>query len=389
MPAEIVGHLIRRGIRAGVGCMKEVQNHPASDNGKGAMQNLEKRLKSPQAIITFAITAVVFLILTSAIEYAIRIVAINLAAVEDTQPNGAIKLPLGPADDLAKSPLLDNYDGEVEERAGQTTKPITSSIRGTFKHLSSIAGRRSRWRGLHYGIFYTVIFSLFNVLFAGILSFIPILGFAIARLGAAALTCNLHAAWTHSTIAMPTKKAFFQRFLPRKTATHLLLPTTRLHVGLLAMQLATAGAANFAHRAVTHRGINLLTASTFLLPIFVFLMIAFAHVIPSQIALIRAEASLLPAEESAVVPLDRTFGGRIAWEGFSSRRAYVFHNLTIRGAFMTFDKATFKRVVKMTVQLYMILTAITVVFFAIGAAEFWALAGKQAKEAAQFVHFNF
>jgi len=220
-------------------------------------------------------------------------------------------------------------------------------------------------------------------------SFIPILGIAIARIAAATLTCNLHAAWTHATIAMPVHKPFFQRFLPRKTASRLVLPTIRLHVGILAMQGATAGTLAMAQRVVYHRGINWLTANAFVLPAVVFLTIAFVHVIPSQIALIRAEASLLPEDQSAVVPFDRTFGGRISWEGFATRRAFVFQYLTIRGAYKTFDKTVYKRVVKMNVQLFVILTAITVIFAGIFAYELWAFAGNEIDNASRFVHLNF
>src|SRR5258707_15613711 len=115
MPAEIVTHLARRGIHMGVKCMQKMQQSSPQD-AQEAMNKLLAKLKSPQAIVTFSITAIVFVLLSSAIEYAIRVVAMNLAIVEDTQPNGAIRLPLKGDDNIAKAPLLENYVGEVEER---------------------------------------------------------------------------------------------------------------------------------------------------------------------------------------------------------------------------------------------------------------------------------
>jgi hypothetical protein len=385
MPAEIVGHLLRRGIKAGVGCMSKIKSthQAAPSDAQDAMKNLLERLRSPQAIITFGITAIVFFLVTAGVEYAIRAVATNLAIVEATEPNGAIKLPLNVDNDPAKAPFMDDYDGAVEERAGQPSKPVTSSLRGTFRHLSSIGGFRSRWRGLSMGIFYSIAFTFFSVGLSAVFSIIPVVGLPLGRIAAAVITCNLHAAWTHATIAMPMEKPFFQRFLSRKTARHLILPNIRLQLGLLLMQVGTGGAAALTHRIILTHRLNWLTVNALLLPVAVFFLTALFHVLPSQIALIRIEASLLPEDRSAVVSFDRTFGGRISWESFTSRKMYVLHSLSIRGAFKTFDRATYKRVVKIFIKFFMIMTAISVVFFGLFVAEFYALAGKQAKEVAE------
>jgi len=318
------------------------------------------------------------------VEYSLRIVATNLAIVETNEPEGAIKLPVGDLNDVAKAPLLEDYDGEMGDRAGQG-KPITSSIRATFRHLHSIGGFRSRWRGLAMGIFYSITYSLLEVVFSAMFSFMPILGFVIARLGAAAMTCNIHAAWIHAVIATPTDKPFFQRFLPRKTAYHLVLPAMRLQVGVMAMQAATFGTLALSRHIMESHGANWLTATSVLMPIVASLAIGLGHVIPSQIALTRAEASLLPEDRSVVVPFDRTFGGRINWDGFASRKAYFLHNFTLRGAYRSFDKPTYKRVFKMMAKCFAVLMAITFVFAQIGLAEFYAIAGKEAKEAFRYV----
>jgi hypothetical protein len=59
---------------------------------------------------------------------------------------------------------------------------------------------------------------------------------------ASAITCNLHAAWTHATIAAPSDKGFFQRFLPREAAKKLIGPNLRvqLSVGLTQFSSPTA-----------------------------------------------------------------------------------------------------------------------------------------------------
>lgn len=384
MVAAVFHEIARRGIQLGKGCAHKMQQHGgmAAGDPKDALDKLADKLKTPQAIVTFAITAIAFLLLNVGIEYAIRIVALNLAIVEDKESNGAIKLPVGQEyDDMAKMPLVDDFDGsEVDERAvGTPIKPVTSTLRSTFRHISSIGGFRARFRGLGFGIFHALSFGFFSLVLSVLFAWLPVMGMALARIGAAVVTCNLHATWTHATIAMPTEKPFMQRFLPRTVSRKLVLPTIRLQAGILFMQFATAVTVGFAQKTVAFHGFNWLTAQSFLLPVIAFFGISIFHVLPSHIALIRTEASLLPEDQSAIVPFDRTFGGRFNWEAMADRKTCIVRGLSVRGAYASFDKATFKTSLKIIAKLFAIMLSLTVVSSVIFAAEFYALAGNEAK----------
>jgi hypothetical protein len=389
MPGQIVGTLVRRGFHASAGCLKKVQAHyqASPEEIQKALKNLADKLQSPKSVATLATTFVIFVVIVSAIEYAIRIVAVNLAIVEDSQQTTpSIKPPSEPADELAKVGLLDDYDGEIEERAGQPSKPITSGLRSTFRHLSGVGGFFSRWRGFRMAVFASAAYSFFAVVLSALLSPVPVLSFVLPRFIAAVLTCNLHAAWTHDTIAMPSEKPFFRRFLPRAVARSLVAPTIRLQLGTFVLQFATAGAAAFSQKIVEKHGLNFMTANAYLLPIVVFLAILFGHVLPSHIALIRTEASLLPEDRSAIVPFDRSFGGRVSWEVAegcerATRKARCIQGFTLRGAYRMFDRATYMRVVKMLVKMFMIMIAITAMFAAIYVVELRTLAGKEIRRA--------
>jgi hypothetical protein len=333
-----------------------------------------KKVNSPAAIIVLGITFLVYLIISVSIEYAIRYVATGLAIIEDDETNGAIKLPAG---DEAGAPLMDEYDATVEQGV-VSQKPITTGIRSTFKYLNSTNGFFSKWRGLGHGIFYGIVFSIFSTIFTAFLSFIPILGFVVGRLAAGMITCNLHAAWTHAIIATKSEKPFFKQYLSRSAAKHLMLPTARNQIALMSMggvalSLANATSSLIANRGAKFWAVPILSILTAVLPLVVF----FFMVIPSHIALIRSEASLLPEDRSAIVPFDATFGGRIAWKELDSTKAYFLQNISLKGAYKTFDKRTYMRVVKMSVKLTAIMFVIAFVFAFIFIAEFFAFAKKQ------------
>jgi len=347
MPAEIVSHLVRRGYHGTVGCMKMVQGSP--EEIQKALLDLAKKLQSPGSIATLVTTFLVFLIITTVIEYSIRIVAVNLAIVEDTGHASYTRVNGFTDDD--DEPMKDPLNKGVIE-VEEAYVPITASLRRTFRHLSSFGGFRARMRGFRMGVFYSIIVGVFQAIFTAFLSPVPILGLLLPRVLAAIFTCNLHAAWTFDTIATASDKGFFKRFLPRAEAKKLILPNVRLQVGLFVMIGGTVASSALCRRIAESHGINFLTATAYLMPLAVFLITLFGHIIPSYIALIRAEASLLPEDRQAIIPLDRTFGGRVSWEhneenGVSARRAMFMKNFTLRGAYQMFDCATYKRVVAM------------------------------------------
>jgi hypothetical protein len=390
---SVVGHLVRRGVQCAhkvdfkaIQALREKlsasgafgpQNHghhghsaPPS-TGDNPFEPIIRKLHSPGAIITLVSTLLVVLLIDFFLNYAIGSVATNLAIAEDPEPNGSIRLPLDSSD--AKLPLLESTIEEVPP-----AKPLTSSLRGTLGHIRSIGGFRSFFRGLGFAAFYRLVYMCFFGVFSGI--FHSVLGRMIAVVVAATVTCNLHAAWTHATVAADceaTRRGFFTRFLKRQDAKHLILPNVRY---LLAVNVTSffAQKSIFSLRHVSTQGADALAVGLVALGAVMAVVGVFFAVIPAYIALIRTELSLLPEDVPAVVSFDRSFGGRFDWSGFE-RRAYWFSNFTMRGAFATFDGATYKRVLKMLVKSVALHFALGLVAGLLLAVELFFLVGKEAK----------
>jgi len=208
------------------------------------------------------------------------------------------------------------------------------------------------------------------------LRFIPggrIIGVVLAGV----ITARVHASWTHSTIAAPSKKTFCQRFLPRSEAKHLVLPTIRLILAQQASKFLICAATMFSQRKMmlrTDDSVGTILPLAFI-PITTVVFSGLALLLPTHIALIRVEASLLPEDELAIVPLDRTFGGKIVNTTASSRKIYILRNLTMRGAWMSFNRETFRRVFKLHMKMIFILTAVSIVFVHLLAFEVYAIFG--------------
>ena len=247
MTGSITASLVRRGFQAAHGFRN---GRPSQDEQDELERELARRLRSPSTIITLGLTLLAFFALTSAIEYAIRIVACNLAIAEDTQGGSSIRLPASndPDAPLEKEPLLDVDEIEKQDYLQSIpSEPITRNLRSTFKHLASVGGFRARFRGLRYLALYSLMSAGLNALFRMGLRFVPggrIIGVVLAGI----VTARVHAAWTHATIAAPSKKTFCQRFLPKSEAKHLMLPTIRLIFAQQASKFLICAATMFSKR---------------------------------------------------------------------------------------------------------------------------------------------
>jgi hypothetical protein len=218
--------------------------------------------------------------------------------------------------------------------------------------------------------------SVLNAFFKMGLRFLPG-GRVISAVLVGLVTARVHAAWTHSTIAAPSAKSFRQRFLAKSEAKHLLLPTIRFTLAAQFSKFMICAASMYSKRQMSLRTDDSVATMLplALLPIVAAIFSGLALLLPSHIALIRVEASLLPEDESAIVPLDRTFGGKIVHATAPSRKVYVFRNLTMKGAWMSLDREVFRRVFKLHMKMIFILTAITLVFAHIAAFELYAIFG--------------
>jgi hypothetical protein len=89
------------------------------------------------------------------------------------------------------------------------------------------------------------------------------------------------------------------------------------------------------------------------------------------------EASLLSPEEETIVPMDRTFGGRIP---------YIGATLNVGDAWASFTWEARVRLVKHYVKFFFVMVAMTIVFVHLLALEFFAAAGADAKDIIKNIH---
>jgi hypothetical protein len=302
-------------------------------------------------LIDFLLFAPVFIFLS----YSLGSIYPTLAMVED--PNPPAYEPVNLHEDAAS---LAEDDPAVP--AGQhNSKPVTSSLRATRRLLFSISGLRSHLHGIICAFFIAVSKSTLAL----IISRVPFVPFFVGTLLASLTLASLSAVWVHIVITPPTSRSFWSRRPPLRKAFE-----------------ATCFPIFFQWIAVTAASyIPMLLAAAFDLHIFkgvpsydsstgwksvvitvVELIIQFTLVVPTQVALVRVQASLLPPDEDTIIPFDRSFQGKVE-PAVVDGKGFV----TVRDALATFPRASWIRlyilyvkVFAITILSYMLMAAIVI-----------------------------
>lgn len=279
--------------------------------------------------------------------------------MEDTNPDLYVRLDAGMDPHDASQPLKPD---DEDENGNAPIQPITSKLRTTIAHLRSRAGFWSRFRGFSlyfvYGIARGALslalpFSTQN--FCAQLPLQVILAVALA---------NLQMAWVHIVISRPSSKRFYQR-IPGWKSWKQIAPVaaavdisvaTAFYLPLMIAQWA-GGWDKFVDNATSTSAppastMGQVWAITVLPSIASYLVS-----IPAQAIFARVAASMLPDEDEAIVPFDRTFGGRVtpALLGGSGR-------LSIADAWRTFDRAARGRYLKVVGKVLLMEFALLITF---------------------------
>ena len=251
----------------------------------------------------------------------------TLAMVEDPNP---------PAYEAV--PVNDNADTEAPI---PPQKAITSSLRAINRLLFSVAGWKANFRGI-----VCLLAMVISQAFVGaIFSSVPFIGMIGSLLTSLALV-QLETAWVHIVISSPSKRAFYKRLPPfRKTFEATCVP-------VFAFWAATMLTAKM----------PLLVAQLLQLPIWepsdgkdipkydssagwkgtvvalVGLVLYGLLLIPTRAILTRVQASLLPEDEDAIIPFDRSFDGTVE-PAVVGGKGYA----TWKDAFRTFSRASWIR----------------------------------------------
>ncbi|RAL12527.1 uncharacterized protein BO97DRAFT_368627 [Aspergillus homomorphus CBS 101889] len=314
----------------------------------------------------FVFTVLAFIGILFSVEYTYGLLIPTLAAVEDTNPDIYVRIDT----DFDPNKPVDVADPEVE---GIRPQPITNKLCTTIRHLRARAGPWSRFRGL--AMYLTLNFSSLVV---G--SLLPFRSMAqgsylttytsqfILFLVLGVLMANLELAWVHIVISEPSPKRFYQRIGGFQTWKKI-VPVTIFRHGVAFgsaylssfILLSAFGVPDFdsAPESDGPPEVAVLRAVQQVLLLFVVVpaLISFVVSIPARAIYYRVAASMLPEEDEAIVPFDRSYGGKVqpAILGGSGR-------LSISDAWKSLDRPALVRFTKALFKAQAIEAGVTVFF---------------------------
>lgn len=360
---------------------------------KHIAKSLEKRQATggdekdpdPAVLITVFLTVAAFSIFYGLVQYTLRHVVTTLALVET--PSSTVAVTVAEHDEESNVKLSDK-EAEAEAFLGNSlpkltvvlSKPITSKIRTTIKHITSQAGWTARWRGLCHGIVYGLAISTLTQFFAAILPNFP--GAAIiGNLLVALVAAPVHMVWTHATIAMPGS-TWRTRWAPAKLASYktLAVPTLVYEgVQLLVLYMAvcmvtlfgldvSAGTDDMSSGQKVWAAVRVVGGLLLLAAAGIFV------ILPAHTQLVRVEVSMISDEEETIVPFDRTFGGKVVPKVLGGTGAIGFMD-----AWRSFNREARIRVVKLYLKIFAISVTLMLFFVHVVALELF-LFGKSSVE---------
>ncbi|RWA05824.1 hypothetical protein EKO27_g9285 [Xylaria grammica] len=321
----------------------------------------------------FAVNFVIFVPLFLIATYTFQHIYPTLAIVEDPSP---------PAYD----PVSLNEDGQSiaedgfptsDAAAVSETPAVTSSLRSTHRAVYAVAGWRSLFRGYAAYLFLNVVMAVFASIFLSV--GIPSL---IAAPLVAVAASQPYAAWTHIIISTPSTKYFWQRLPPFKRTFRATAVPILLYI--LATELSTflpRGLALLLKMNIwdpkepnTLPQYNKDDAWKGLLVLLTALTVQVFLVVPTQVVLTRVQASFLPEEDDTIVPFDRSFGGKVE-PAIVGGKGYV----NMGDAWKSFSRASWVRLIKLYVKIFLITVAISFAWIAVLIPEYILIANNSRK----------
>lgn len=259
----------------------------------------------------------------------------------------------------AYEPLALNEDADgAPATPGNEPKATTSSLRRTNRLLFSTAGWRANFRGL---LCYLCI-ALCTSIVTGIFTAIPFVPSVVGVLLAGLALVQLTTAWVHIVVSVPSSLPFWKRLPPfRRTFEATCVPVfvnwaASSALGLI-VWLTAAGLKLPVWDYKRPNEVPVGDSSMIwkdIVVILVFVAFTALVVVPTQVVLIRVQASLLPPDADTIVPLDRSFGGVVeplivGGKGYASWMA----------AFNTFPRSSWIRLY----ILYAKIALVTIAFY--------------------------
>ncbi|KAK3323614.1 putative ubiquitin conjugating enzyme [Cercophora scortea] len=273
----------------------------------------------------------------------------------------------------AYEPLATEEDSSVPTKLDNPAKPVTSSLRAVNRHLRSIAGWKSNFRGLAAAIALSMLTSFVTNIFGGVTR-------TLASLLASLALVQLSAAWVHIVISTPSPRPFYRRLPALRTtfvATYLPVilfwAATTASVVVPTLVASALGIKTDYPRADTPEVDRSWFWKTPIIMLVSLAIQAFA-VIPARVVLVRVQSSLLPVEEDAIVPFDRSFQGKLE-PAVVGGKGYI----SVRDAWSTFSRASWVRLYLLHVKVFAVSLATSLLFAAFVIPQFFLIPHNKGK----------
>ena len=309
----------------------------------------------------------------------------TLATIEDTTTTAYVKTEPVADEDDPDAPLIANDEKatlKVSELLVVKSQPITARLRTTIQHLRARAGFFSRFRGLEVVLVYGLLHNLLTDAFIGVLPAVDRTVPCVSAVLSAMLLARLPMTWTHVVISEPSDKRWFRRIPGFKSwlqilpATALWATAEQLTVALPNFLYAFFGLARWSEDPASFGEVDEATRKIVVMQSFAVCAVAIGTavliLIPATVTLKRVQASLLPEEDEAIVPFDRTFGGKVVPEIVGGTG-----KLGLMDAWKTFDWAARIRLLKVYVKTFAMQVALTTLFAGVIFAELYLIMGDE------------
>lgn len=303
---------------------------------------------------------------TSQAEYTVSTIYPIFSIVEDENPPAYAPLSVEDEEHHAGA------DAPAVRPTGGAPQTVTSSVRAVTRLVYAVAGFKGFFRGIVFQLIMFLMTAVLVELFTQALGtyFTP-----LATLLASLTLVQFSAAWVHIVMTHPVPRSNFRRLPPFKRAFDatwrpVLLNWAAMEVvrwvptalaAALGLEMpeyrlggqtdvSDVGPADFAKMAAVA---------------VISLFASMAFVIPSHVILVRVQASLLPGDDDAIIPFDRSFQGKVE-PAVAGGRGYA----TVSEAWSTFSRAGWRRLITLYVKAFFITMGVYVLIVAVAIPEF-------------------
>ncbi|KAG6020397.1 hypothetical protein E4U41_002860 [Claviceps citrina] len=298
-------------------------------------------------------------------EYTFKMIYPVFAMVEDENPPAyePVSLHDHSADAEGGAGIGITRNGFKPTRGQPRT--VTSSFRAINRLLMANGGFRANFRGFSCFLAQAVLTSVVMGIFTGALGgfFYP-----LATLLASLALVQFSTAWVHIVISESSPLHFWSRLPPfRRTfeatwkavaifwfareVTRLIPIAAALILGLRMPK---------SNEPVDMDAINTGFITKSLVVTLVTVACSVFAIVPAYVVLVRVQASLLPVEQSTIIPFDRSFDGKVEPEVVGGK-GYA----TVTDAWTTFTKSSWHRLLTLYVKMFALSIGAVLVFSAI------------------------